>query len=340
MASEPKAHVGDGAPWQVYLALAIAMTTVGASAVLGKRLAAEIPVGIGSALRFGIATLLFAPLLLLAGGPPRLGRGDLGLLALQSFFGVFGFALFWLHGLRLTGAAAAGIVASTTPAVVGLVSWLLLRDRLGRRQILGIALAMGGVAAITLAGPGGAAGPNPLLGNLLVLGAVVGEALFFALGKKSGARLPPLTIAAAVTAIAFALFLPLALVEARGFDPGAVSGGAWAAVALYAVGPTVIGYSLAYRALAVLPTTTVGLFGAIVPVVAVLLAAALLGEPVGLAHGLGIAGVLSALILDVRGGQRRRARFEREHSAAAPRSASATPDPRPSGKPNPAARAG
>ena len=101
-------EAGDYAP-SVYLALAIAMTTVGASAVLGKRLAAEIPVGIGSALRFGIATLLFAPLLLRSGGPPRLGRGDLGLLALQSFFGVFGFALFWLNGLRMTGAAASSV---------------------------------------------------------------------------------------------------------------------------------------------------------------------------------------------------------------------------------------
>jgi len=295
-------------PWAAYAQLALAMATVGASAVLGKRMVEEIPVGIASALRFGLASLVLVPLLVWGfGGWPRLGRRDVAVLFVQSGFGVFGFTLCWLYGLRLTSAGEGGIVASTAPAMIALVSFLLLGERPTGGRTVGVVLAVGGVAAMTVAGQmtgaGVSRGPNPLLGNGLILLATVGEALFVVLGKRSGLRVSAPAIATWVTLFGFGLFLPLALIEVPGFDPGAVSGGAWLAVVLYALGPTVLGYLLLYRGLATVPAGAAGLFTGLVPVTAVALAALLLREPVGWTHGVGIAAVLTAIAVGV--GRRR-----------------------------------
>lgn len=284
---------GDRARMVAYGQLALAMATVGASAVLGKRMVEEIPVGIGSAVRFGLASLILVPLLARSAAGGRWPeRRDRATLFLQAVCGVFGFALCWLYGLRLTSAGEGGIVASTAPGVIALASYLLLGERPTRAGMIGAALAIGGVAAMTLAGEvGGVAaerGPNPMLGNGLILLATVGEALFFVLGKRAGVRLSPLAIATWVTGYGFVSFVPLALLEAPGFDPGGVSAGAWWAVVLYAVGPTVVGYLLAYRSLATLPASAAGIFAEIVPLTAVALGAIVLGEPVGWTHALGV----------------------------------------------------
>jgi drug/metabolite transporter (DMT)-like permease len=243
-------------------------------------------------------------------GVPWLGRRDVGVVFLQALTGVFGFSVFWLYGLRQTTAGEAGIVAAATPAGIALASFALLRERPGRRQLAGIALAVLGVASMTALGQasGASRGPNPLVGNFLILGAVVGEALFLVLGKRAGARLPPLVISTGVTVAGFLLFLPPAISEATAVDLAAVPLGAWLAVAYYAIGPTVLGYVLVYQGLARVPASAAAAFTGVVPVTAVLLAALFLGEPIGWPLLLGLVGVLAAIALTVAedGSARRR----------------------------------
>jgi drug/metabolite transporter (DMT)-like permease len=292
-------------PVRAYLDLTLAMATVGSSAIIGKVMVEHLPVFLASAGRFGLATAVLVPLLLWrSGGVPAVGRRDLGVLFLQALTGVFGFAVFWLFGLRLTTASEGGIVASVTPAVVGLASVALLGERLGRRETAGIACAVAGVGM--MAALGGVAGAgnvgDRLLGDGLILGAVLGEALFIVLGKRVGARVEPLTIATAVTAFGFLLFLPGAVYEATSMDFGAVPGRAWAAVVAYALGPTVLGYLLLYRGLARVPASTSAVFAGVVPVTSLLLAWALLGEAVLWTHLVGVAAVLLGIGLTCAGG--------------------------------------
>lgn len=294
---------GGRRPVVAYLELTVAMITVGASAVVGKRMVEELPLFLASALRFGLAAAILVPLLLWReGGRPTIGRRDLGTLYVQTLTGVFGFGLFWLSGLRCQTAAEGGIVASSTPAAIALVSFGLLGERPRRRRVLGIALAVGGVAAMTAFGNGGVGerGPRPLVGNALILGAVAGEACFVVLGKRAGIRLAPLTTATAVTVFGFLLFLPVAVADARVTDFSSVTTTAWLAVIAYALGPTVLGYLLLYRGLARVPASAAAVFTGVVPISAVVFAVLLLGEPVGWPHLLGIAGVLAAIGLTVR----------------------------------------
>ncbi|MDP9364662.1 MAG: DMT family transporter [Chloroflexota bacterium] len=299
----PSRAEAGAAPVTAYLQLAVAMTTVGSSAVVGKAMAESLPIFFASALRFALAAAILLPLLLRAtGGVPRVTRRDVRPVGVQALTGVFGFSVFWLCGLRQTTAAEAGIVASTTPAAIALASFVLLGERPRRRQLTAVALAVVGVGAMTAFGESSAArGPNPPLGNLLILGAVAGEALFLVLGKRTGARLSPLAIATGVTVAGFLLFLPPAIPEAAALDLAAVPVSAWLAVAYYGLGPTVLGYLLLYRGLARVPAGSAAAFIGVVPLSAVLLAALILGEPIGWPHLVGLIGVLAAIALTIAG---------------------------------------
>lgn len=164
-----------------YLQIALAMAIVGSSVVVGKLVVMHVPVFLVSGLRFFIATLILLPLWIYTEqGFPRLEKKDFLLLTMQSMAGVFFFNICMLYGLTLTTAIEGGIITSTLPAVVGMMALLMLKERISLKQGVGIALAIFGTLAMNVAGEvsGGDRGNHPLLGNLLVFGAVIGEALF------------------------------------------------------------------------------------------------------------------------------------------------------------------
>lgn len=278
------------------------MTIVGSSVVVGKVVAAHWPIFLFMALRYGIATVLLAGVLLaLPRGLPRPGARDLGLIAVQSLAGNVMFNVLLLHGLRLTSAAEGGIVTSTTPAVAAVLSVALLGERLTRRGLAGIGLAVLGLLAINALGPAVAGrGPDPLLGNVLVLGAVVGEATYVVCGKVASRSLGPTVITAAMCAFGFLMFLPPALLEARTFDWGRPGVADWLSLAYYAVAVTVVAILLWSRGLLHVPASTAAVFTGMMPVSAVGLSYLLLGEPFLWSHVAGGACVLGGILLVAR----------------------------------------
>ena len=163
-----------------YLQLILAMTVVGSSVVAGKMMAASLPVMLSSFLRFAMASPVLFLLLYLREGRPRLpSRADLVTVFLQAFTGVFLFSIFLLFGVQRTGAIEAGLVTGTLPAVTAIRAALMLRERLSRRQMLGIAATVAGAMLLNVHGGEPAASTSSTWpGFLLVLAAVVCEALF------------------------------------------------------------------------------------------------------------------------------------------------------------------
>jgi len=254
-------------------------------------------------LQDALGTAILLPVLFLReGGFPAVGRRDLLVLFLQAFTGIFLFQVLLLWGLLFTSAAEGGVIASTTPAVVGVISFLFLKERPSPRVWAGIALAVGGIVALNVLGSGAEAGrgPAPLIGNLLVFGAVISEALFTIFGKAAAERVSPLATAVSASVLSLALFLPLGLYQAARFDLSSVGLSGWASVAHYGVFVTALGYLLWFGGLAKVPATTAGVFTGVLLVSAVLLSYAVLGEPFSWAHPVGVACVLLAIVLIAR----------------------------------------
>jgi drug/metabolite transporter (DMT)-like permease len=284
-------------PLRAYLALALAQVFVGSLVVAGKVIAAGFPIFLASALRSVIGLAVLVPLLLWRERrlPPVTLR-DAWYLFLIAFTGMFLFSIFLLYGLRLTTATEGGIIISTAPAMLGLMAFLFMGERFTRWRGMAIAFAVVGMVVLRASGSNGeASAPGSSLGNLLVFGAAVGEALFSALGKPVSRTLSPLAIATYVTFAGLVMFLPFAAWEARDFDLGAVPLHAWLPIVYYGVFITAGAFFLWYWALARVPASTAAVFLGILPVSAVVLSYGVLGEQFRWGHLLGLAAVLAGI---------------------------------------------
>jgi drug/metabolite transporter (DMT)-like permease len=282
---------------QLVLAMALAGTSVAPARVLGRAL----PVFTAGLLSMLCALVVLVPLrLAVRGRPASLPRGELGLMFLQALFGIVLFRILTMLGLRLTSAASAGVIAGTTPAVMAVLSRLLFGERLGRRRLAGLALGGLGVCAVNLAeappdaGEGGAA--TAVLGNLLVFGAVVSEALLSVFRKKASSAIDSLTNTLVLCAMSAAMLAPLALAEILALGRPELGWPEWSAAAYYGGCATTLAYLLWGAAAPRLPLSSTGLAATALPIAACLTAVLVLGEtllPAQLAGcGLAAAGIL------------------------------------------------
>ena len=116
------------------LFLITSMLLVGSNVGIGKSIVEFVPVPLFALLRFVIAMAVLWPLLRVT-KLRRVKRDEWLNLFLQALFGTFGFTLMMLNGVHRTSAVAAGVITSTIPAVVALLSWLILKERPNGRAL-------------------------------------------------------------------------------------------------------------------------------------------------------------------------------------------------------------
>ncbi|RUL96160.1 DMT family transporter [Rhizobium chutanense] len=277
---------------QGYLYLALAMLTVGSTVISSKLIASGLPPFSATALRFAIAFPVFLVLMRATGARlPKLSGHDGLILVIQAGAGSVGYTTLLISGLSLTSAADAGVIIGTLPVVSAAISILLLGERPQRGLLLAVALATAGVLSIAVT-PEAAGGSLP--GNALIFLAVVCEGLFILLNKRLKTEIAPLAQSTLMTGIGFIVAIIPAVFEAP--FAHSLSASAVVAVAYYALVPTVGGFLLWYAGAERVSGTEAALFTALAPVSAVMLAALILGEPVGLNQIAGIACVLAAVL--------------------------------------------
>ncbi|RJS54625.1 DMT family transporter [Bacillus subtilis] len=284
-----------------YVSLAAAMAIVGSSVVVGKLMVERIPVFLSSGLRFLIASVVLLTLLFcIEKGLPALTKKDVLVLLVQSFTGVFLFSICLLYGVQYTTGTESGILTSTTPMVIGILSFFLLREKIEKKTLIGILLAVCGVMAINLFGAGSQDGtPHALFGNMLIIAAVIGEALFTLMAKLLSPHISALAISTFVSLFGFLFFLPFALFEASSFDYSVPTVLDWSYVLYYALFVTVLAFYLWYSGVTKVPAGVSGIFTSVLPVSAVILSGVILKEPFEFVHFIGIACVIGGIFVTV-----------------------------------------
>ena len=125
-----------------------------------------------------------------------------------------------LYGVSMSSALAAGVIMAALPAVVAILSRLLLGERVTPSVRLGIACAVGGIALVSFSRHAGAERTpvRSALGNLLLFGAVCCEATYVVIGKRLTTSLGPKRISALINLWGLVLVAPLGLWQALQFD--------------------------------------------------------------------------------------------------------------------------
>jgi drug/metabolite transporter (DMT)-like permease len=256
------------------------MSVVGSYVAFSKVIVAVVPIYLLALMRFGIAALLMLPLTFPAGSLATIRR-NAGTLFFQSFFGNFLFSIFMLSGIARTSATAAGLIMSTLPAVVALMSSVALRERVTWRTGAAVALAVVGVASLTLSHNDDSGRTTSALGNLLVFGAVICEAAYVVIGKRlTSAQVTPMQISSWMNLIGLVLVLPLGLWQAASFHFELVPATIWWLVVLYAICASWISTWLWLSGLRVIPASQAGVFTVALPIAAALIGVVFLSEQI------------------------------------------------------------
>ncbi len=311
MVSAPKSFQLFSHRLSGYFFLALSMALVGSYVALSKPLVAMLPVMLLAWLRFGIGGLAILRWLKKPATEAPLTSRIKKLLFLESFLGNFLFTLCMLYGVSLTSAVSAGIIMATIPAVVALLSWFFLHERIGLRVWAAIGCAAFGIGLFSLsksplstgyvpALAGNLVSQNELFGNLLVFAAVLCEASYAVIGKKLTAALTPKRITALINLWGFALMTPMGVYAAFKFDFFSVTPMIWLLLLFYALAASVWTVWLWMTGLKTVPAAKAGVFTVMLPISAAGVGVLTLGERLSgmqvLAFGIALAGVVLATL--------------------------------------------
>lgn len=184
-----------------------------------------------------------------------------------------------IWGVQYMPAGVASVFGSTPPLFLALFAWAFLHQPLGRRQLLGIAVGFSGLAL--MGWHSAAAGDFKIVGAVAMLGGTAawaaGSLIANRLSLPADAVLG-MTVQL-VAAAALLLLLTLATGTAARLDYTAVPLRAWAAISFLVVASTLIGYAVFLWINHAVSSTLANTFSYVAPVIAMIVAAIFLGEP-------------------------------------------------------------
>lgn len=173
----------------------------------------------------------------------------------------------FFESLSWTTIAASVTLVQTQPIFVAIGAVLLLGERVDRRIVVGIAVALVGAVIMSLAEPGEAlpAGGDAMVGNVLAVGGGVMAACYLLAGRSLRQRVPIFPYVTIVYTACVAALFPAVIVS----DAPVVAYPAreWILFLAMAAGPGLMGHTVLNWALEHVPSTIVSV--------------TLLGEPVG-----------------------------------------------------------
>lgn len=266
--------------------------------LLGKTAADTMPTLALGFLRFliaGAGFLLLARIRGLELWP--VARAEWRAYLLAGFLGVTLNQLAFLGGLALTLPAHAALLYALTPTVVLLLAWARGQERPGPRKLAGLALAFAGVVALFTGRGGGVLPPRWIVGDLLVLVAVLAWAGYTVMSRplvqKHGAQ------RATTLSILFGLaaFAPLGAWGLPQLAPSTVPPMAWVGLAYLGLMTSVVSYLLWFHALSMKEPSRVAIATNGQPVATALLAWGFQGQAITPAFALGAALVIAGVLL-------------------------------------------
>ncbi|WP_457577209.1 DMT family transporter [Desulfomarina sp.] len=288
-----------------YIALALAVLFWGLSFVATKIALESFPPFCLIFLRFLTASVFFTFLLLRTGFPSMTWNTLKPLLFLAIFQPGLYFT-FETLGLQHTSATKASLIIATIPIVVLILSIIFLRERVRFLNIIGIIISMIGVILLVFGGRDIQEMNGTLLGDALILGAVLSASMYMILTRKLGELFSPIQITGMQIILGAIIFFPAFLYTMPQIQWREVTAEAIGAVIGLTVFAT-IGAFLCYNyALTKLPASRVSVCINGIPLVTACGAWFLLGEQLAPLQFLGGAIVIGAVYLANVNGQKNR----------------------------------
>ena len=280
--------------WLAYAKVTFAVVAWGASFIATKVALQDVAPATVVWLRFGVGVLVL--------GLAARWRGQLALPKWKDipYFALLGFIGITFHqwlqstGLVTAQASTTAWIVATTPVFMAILGWLILREKLVGLQVLGILLATVGVLLVVSKGDLGAlsVGEFGTPGDILILISAPNWAIFSILSRRGLQKHPAGLMILYVISFGW-LFSSVLFFAGPGLaDISQLRFNGWLAILFLGIACSGLAYIFWYDGLQAIPASQVGAFLYLEPLVAVIVAAIILSEPVLLASLLGGATIL------------------------------------------------
>jgi len=248
-------------------------------------------------IRFSMAAFFFF-LLMLSRGFPKFSGRDHARIFLTALFEPGLYFLFETIGLQYTSAPKTALIIATIPVAVLIFAFLFIGERPSVTSILGIVLSLIGISILVVGDPkfswqlGGS-----LLGDLLIMGAVITAALYMVCVRNLGKEHSALDITVFQMIYGALLYAPLFFWELPVVHWPAISSRSIVALAYLTIFATCAAFLFWNFALTKLPAGKASVFINGIPVVTAIGAWILLGETLTMLQICGGILVLTAVCL-------------------------------------------
>jgi drug/metabolite transporter (DMT)-like permease len=285
-----------------YLFLILAPVTVGINIVGTKYLIASFPIFFILAVRFLLASALLLPLhwatkhgrsCSMYRHLNQLTKKDWLFLLGQALSAGILFNLPMIFGLKYTNANTAGIITSGLPAIIAIMSWIVLKEAFTPKKAACVGFATMGLVIISC-GHADTNFESSFLGNSLVFLALLPEASYYVLTKLHSCHLPIFLTSAILNGINAVILLPIVFyyVDAHGSQLFSYNG-----FILLVVGiSTGLFYIFWYLGSKAVDAVMGALSTAIMPIATVTIAWLTLGETIGVTQWLGMGFVVFSIV--------------------------------------------
>lgn len=227
---------------KAHLALLIMNLIYGANYLIAKGLMVDIIAPSGFILlRVISAVLLFG--LLLLGRDQKIEKKDLGRLALCGLFGVAINQLGFFHGLHLSNPVNAGIIMTSTPIMVLVISVMIIKERLTGTKVLGVILGAIGAVLLILQNTG-AEEMAMMKGDSLLLMNALSYGVFLVIVKPLMKKYDALQVAFYVFLFGLLYVIPFGISDLLDADPTMLNINAVVGILYVLIGATFLTYLL------------------------------------------------------------------------------------------------
>jgi drug/metabolite transporter (DMT)-like permease len=249
-----------------------------------------------TAIRFATGSLMLWLLLGHLEGRQRPPRDHLWSLTLLGLVGNTLYQLCFITGLARTTAINTSLILSAMPTVVTVSSGLLGLEQVTTRQRWALGLATLGVLTV-VASRGLELTRGDWLGDVLILGAVACWTGYTLGLRRLGGQISPLGATAWTMILGTPGLVLAGLADLEGMQWSGVTWQAWTGLGYSTLLSLLAAYLIWTRAVQRLGASRAALYTCITPLVATLVAMALLGERPGLPHLVGGALIIGGVVL-------------------------------------------
>lgn len=285
-----------------YLYLTLAMFLSGSAVVVSKMMVSTLPTFLATELGLLVGLFILLPVTFVVKKErSKLDLKSHGVLFAQALCGIVLYRIFIFVGLKFTTAATSGLITSASPVLVVLFAYFLIKEKIGLQQVLGAVCAVTGLLIINLhTYYTSSAAQSSIKGNLLVMAAVICEALFSVLSKVRCKRMSALYRTTILAFYAFLLLLPFAVRDARAYDFHRMNSATIFCVLYYGVFISYLSYIFWFKGIEKVSASNAAVYTAVVPISSILLSALILKEAIGWAHMISLVCIIAGIWISSR----------------------------------------